>query len=196
MAIAFITAFLIALPLQLHAANEEKPPLTISIAVDPFIKNRFPSQEELEEHLRDIVNRASLIFNADISRRLVLETVKIGLPPNAGTDINDTDAFAWLTEKLKQHPSRFWVFLIDRPLASCNIPGTWYGCALMNASQSIVVYNSDLLLTVLNLLHEIGHNCGADHSESENSIMYPLHRIHRSVTSYGDKKEIIRQTCG
>lgn len=187
----FIAVFAAALPLP--AAGDDKPPLTVSIAVDPLLRDRFKSQEELEAHLLDIINRASLIFNADVGRRLVPGVVEIGLPPNTGFSIDDKNAFAWLAEKLKRRPSRFWVFLIDRPLASCAIPGVWAGCGVMNESRTIVVYVSDLASTLQNLLHEIGHNCGADHSESKDSIMYASGR---NATSYGDKKGIIRDKCG
>ncbi len=189
---ALILAFL-AITAFHSAAGEEKPPLTINIVADPLLRDRFKSQEEFEAHLFGIINSASLIFNADIGRRLVPGAIEIGLPPNTGFSVDNNNAFVWLSEKLKRHPSRFWVFLIDRPLASCNIPGIWTGCALMNESRSIVVYNSDIRFVVQNLLHELGHNCGADHSASRDSIMYSSDQ---NATSYGDKTGIIRDKCG
>ncbi len=193
MRVIIIAAFAIFIIIpSVLSAIDEKPPLTVSIVVDPLLYDRFKSPEELEVHLLNIISRASLIFNADIGRQLVLDVIEVGLPPNAGLSIDDKSAFAWLKEKVKRHPSRFWVFLIDRPLASCNISGTWSGCGMMNNSISIVVYNSDLALTLRNLLHELGHNCGADHSESKISIMYPWGG--NNVT-YSDKVVIIRDTC-
>src|SRR3989344_1117061 len=143
----FVAILVAALPLP--AAGEEKSPLTVSIAVDPLLRDRFKSQEELEAHLLELLNRASLIFNADVGRRFVPGVVEIGLPPNTGFSIDDKNAFAWLAEKLKRRPSRFWVFLIDRPLTSCNIPGVWGGCGMMNDPRSIVAYNSDLPFSFL-----------------------------------------------
>ena len=178
---------------SMPSAADKKPPLTVSIVADPLLRDRFATPEEFKAHILDIINRASLIFNADIGRRLVPGVVEIGLPPNAGFSINDKSAFAWLGKKFKKRPSRFWVFFINRPLASCHIPGIWSGCAMMNEAYSIVAYNSDIVYTIQNLLHELGHNCGADHSKSEDSIMY---FFGRNATSYGDKTGIIRDTCG
>src|SRR3989344_1424248 len=187
----FVAILVAALPLP--AAGEEKSPLTVSIAVDPLLRDRFKSQEELEAHLLELLNRASLIFNADVGRRFVPGVGEIGLPPNTGFSIDDKNAFAWLAEKLKRRPSRFWVFLIDRPLASCHIPGVWSGCGMMNDPRAIVVYNSDARYVAQNLLHEIGHNCGADHSESKESIMY---LFDQGAATYGDKVGVIREKCG
>src|SRR3989344_3477531 len=178
---------------SMPSVADEKPPLTVNIVVDPLLRDHFESQEKFEAHITDIVNRASLIFHAETGRRLVPGMIEIGLPPNTGFSIDDKSSFTWLAEKLKRHPSRFWVFLIYRPLASCDIPGIWSGCAMMNETYSIVAYNSDVGYTVQNLLHELGHNCGADHSKSEDSIMY---FFGRNATSYGDKTGIIRDTCG
>lgn len=174
-------------------AKEEKPPLAVSIVADPLLRGRFNTQEEFDAHILDIINRASLIFNMNVGRRLVLDALEVGLPPNTGFIINDINAFEYLSEKLNKHPSRFWVFLIYRPLASCNIQGILAGCAVMNESRSIVVYNSDIRFAVQNLLHELGHNCGANHSESKNFIMYVNDR---NAVSYGDKTSIIRDNCG
>ncbi|HEY4494883.1 MAG: hypothetical protein A3B89_02500 [Candidatus Buchananbacteria bacterium RIFCSPHIGHO2_02_FULL_40_13] len=187
-----ILFFLIVFAAIPSAANE-KPPLTVGIVVDPLLRERFKTTKEFEAHITGIINRASLIFHANVGRRLVLGVIEVGLSPNTGFSIDDKSAFAWLAEKLERHPSRFWVFLIDRPLASCDIPGIWSGCAMMNEAYSIVAYNSDVSYTVQNLLHELGHNCGADHSEFEDSIMY---FIGRNATSYGDKTGVIRDTCG
>ncbi|MBI2446809.1 MAG: hypothetical protein HYV51_03285 [Parcubacteria group bacterium] len=191
-AISLILFFLIVFA-TIPSIADEKPPLIVSIVIDPLLRDRFATPEEFETHILDIINRASLIFHAEVGRRLVPRVIEVGLPPNTGFSINDKSAFAWLAEKLERHPSRFWVFLIDRPLASCDIPGIWSGCAMMNESYSIVAYNSDIGYTVQNLLHELGHNCGADHSEFEDSIMY---FIGRNAVSYGDKTGIIRDTCG
>lgn len=190
--VAFSLVFLAAVP-AVSAAGDEKPPLTISIVADPLLRDRFDSREEFEAYMLDLINRASLIFNADVGKRLVPGAVEVGLPPNAGFSIEDKSAFAWLGEKQQRRPSQFWIFLIDRPLASCHIPGIWGGCALMNESRSIVAYNSDLAFTLQNLLHEMGHNCGANHSESKSSIMHP---VGQNATSYGDKAAIIREKCG
>ena len=175
------------------SAADEKPPLTVNIVADPLLRDRFTTQEEFKAHILDIINRASLIFHTEVGRRLIPGAIEVGLPPNTGFSIDDKSAFTWLAEKLKRHPSRFWVFLIYRPLASCDIPGIWSGCAMMNEAYSIVAYNSDIVYTIQNLLHELGHNCGADHSEFEDSIMY---FIGRNATSYGDKTGVIRDTCG
>src|SRR3989344_4843652 len=175
------------------SAADEKPPLTVSIVADSLLRDRFTTIEEFETHIFDIINRASLIFHMEVGRRLVPGMIEVGLPPNTGFSIDDKNAFTWLAEKLEWHPSRFWVFIIDRPLASCDIPGIWSGCAMMNDAYSIVAYNSDIGYTVQNLLHELGHNCGAEHSKSEDSIMY---FFGRNATSYGDKTGIIRDTCG
>src|SRR3989344_1930576 len=187
--ILFFSIILIAIP---STANE-KPPPTVNIVVDPLLRDHFESQEKFEAHILDIINRASLIFHTEVGRRLISGAIEVGLPSNTGFSIDDKSAFTWLAEKLKRHPSRFWVFLIYRPLASCDIPGIWSGCAMMNETYSIVAYNSDVGYTVQNLLHELGHNCGADHSKSEDSIMY---FFGRNATSYGDKAGIIRDTCG
>jgi len=175
------------------SATDEKPPLMVSIVVDPLLRDHFTTLEEFEIHILDIINRTSLVFHTEVGRRLVPGVIEVSLPPNTGFSIDDKSAFAWLATKLKRHPSRFWVFLIYRPLASCSIPGIWSGCAMMNEAYSIVAYNSDVGFTMQNLLHELGHNCGADHSESKDSIMY---FIGRNATSYGDKTGVIRDTCG
>ena len=185
--------FLIVFTAIVLSAADEKPPLIVNIVADPLLRDRFKSQKEFETHILSIINRASLIFNADIGRRLVPGVIEIGLPPNTGFSIDDNSAFAWLEQKMSKHPSRFWVFLIYRPLASCIIPGVWSGCGMMNEAYSIVVYSSDIDYTMRNMLHELGHNCGADHSKSEDSIMY---FNDRNAISYGDKTGIIREKCG
>ncbi|MDP3947926.1 MAG: hypothetical protein Q8Q41_04540 [bacterium] len=192
LAVALALAFFVLIP-PAPSTGDDKPSLAVSIVVDPLLRDRFKSQEEFEVHILNIISRASLIFHAEVGRRLVPGAIEIGLPPDAGSSIDDKSAFAWLSEKLKRRPSRFWVFLIDRPLTSCHIPGIWSGCGMMNDPRAIVVYNSDARYVAQNLLHEIGHNCGADHSESKESIMY---LFDQGAATYGDKAGIIREKCG
>jgi len=193
MRIIILILFLLIIFIAMPSAADKKLPLIVNIVVDPLLRDRFTTLEEFETHIFDIINRASLIFHADVGRRLVPGVIEVGLPPNAGFSIDDNSAFAWLEQKMNKHPSRFWVFLIYRPLASCIIPGVWSGCGMMNEAYSIAVYSSDINYTMRNILHEFGHNCGADHSKSEDSIMY---FNDRNAISYGDKTGIIRDTCG
>lgn len=180
------------------SSGEAGSPLVVGIVADPLLLDRFKNREEFEAHIRDIVNRASLVFHADVGRRLVPGEIEVGLPPNAGPSVESADVFAMLSGKLRRFDSakrkpQFLVFLADRPLASCGIPGIWSGCAILSDPRSIVVYESDVGSVVGGLLHELGHNCGAGHSKSQDSIMYPWSR---GNATYGDERETVRKNCG
>lgn len=196
-AVLTLAFFAVVVPLPAVAesgsASAEQAPLTVNVAADPALAERFASHEELVAHLDEIIDRASLIFHADIGRRLRLGRVEVGLPPKTGIAVDATTAFQWLAEKVKRHPARFWLFIINRPLAPCSFLLTVNGCALLDDSRSIISYNSDLRFVVEILLHEIGHNCGSGHSDSRNSIM---HERSNGSSSYGDKTGIIREKCG
>lgn len=145
----------------------------------------------------DIVSRASLVFNAEIGRRLEIGEIRIGLPNKAGEKFYVEQIFSWL--KKEKRSRNFLVFIIGRSL------GWWSEyldlapldgvASIRNGFMVTTHYSTDIQHTISIFLHELGHLCGAGHSETLPSIMSPKRNNSISL-SFGEYIGIIRDNCG
>lgn len=186
------------------SAFDQKPPLVIDFIVDPDVRQRFASDQDLRATVEDTVMRASLIFHANIGRRLRVGNVRIGLPPGVSQQIFIGEALAWLV-KNNDGKGNFLVFLSGRPIFLYDgyseetgkpVPRYFSGYADFSGQHSLVIFSSDSQRAALILLHELGHNCGAGHSEDQLSIMYENNNHAATPLSFKEYASRVREQCG
>lgn len=190
-------AVVIALILVFVSASASafgQKPLVLDFIVDPDVRARFSSDHVFNEGMTDIVSRASLIFNAEIGRRLEIGEIRIGTPNEAEEEFYVEQLLPWL--KKEKRSRNFLVFIIGRTLRwGLDLESNSLDGAASIRYGFIVTthYSTDTQRTISIFLHELGHLCGAKHSEALLSIMSPTRN---NSISFGEQTQVIRENCG
>mgnify|MGYP001597821162 CR=1 FL=1 len=179
-------------------AFEERPPLVIDFIIDASLQARFANGEDLREHINDLVSRASMIFNAGIGRKIAIGELVFATPPGDGETLYVDKTFEWLERQKKAlGKNRFLILLTYRFLYKNPSALPWDGGADKANGLAIVVhYSIDVQRISSTLLHEIGHLCGARHSEDKSSIMYENNNDSATPLSFKEYTSLVREQCG
>lgn len=186
--------------------SQKKTPLTIEFIIDPELSRSIP-HAAAEDKLKETVEQASLVFNYQVGRGLEIKktTAVIKLPAAWKEQIlNADDILSWLKSFPKE--TDFIVFVSGRSLKNA-ISESSGGYAFISTPEnkrreSAILYNSDAKAMKKILLHELGHNCGARHTDETGSGTDPAEEsiMHSKITSdikYDSKNlETIKENCG
>lgn len=189
---AVVIALILVFVSTSASASGQKP-LVLDFIVDPDVRARFSSDDAFNEGMINIVSRASLIFNAEIGRRLEIGEIRIGTPNEAEEEFYMEQLLPWL--KKEKRSRNFLVFIIGRTLRwgrdleSVPLDGA---ASIRDRLMVTIYYSTDIQHAVSIFLHELGHLCGAKHSEALPSIMSPTRN---NSMSFGEQTQVIRENC-
>jgi len=169
-----------------------KTPLTIEFIIDTKMLEEI-TVEEIEKTVFQITGIANDAFSPQIGRYLAIAKITYdeGLPAEINKNIVlDERVLWWLLARHKN--TDLTVFLTQRPLTHKGFIAVGIGSE--GGGASMITLNSDLTISVNILLHEIGHNCGAQHSDDTNSLMHKA--ASRNLTYDKESLKIIKENCG
>ena len=186
--------------------QEVKPSRTIEFIIDPELLKSTPL-ETVVNKLQETVKQASLIFKAQVGPKLELAIITVN-PPLPGTwkepALKYVHILLWLKEIPKQTDFLVFVSNIGLKNAAGESRG---GYAFISTPynkhrDSIILYSSHVNTMKKELLHEIGHNCGAEHNDktgsgtkpAEESIMHS--KIMSDIRYDSESLIIIKAYCG
>lgn len=175
---------------------EEEPSLEINLVVDPLIRERFSDDSAFGAYLEDLISRASIIFNSEIGKHLRIGTVMVSAPPRNGRAADLVEEpevlMAWL-KKQDRGSGRFLAFLTNSPFYDRGHNRFLGGYSDPRGNRLFLVeYAFETQRMAMVILHEIGHLCGAGHSENGPSIMS---RMKNNSLSFEEHALIIRRNC-
>lgn len=169
-----------------------KTPLTIEFIIDTKMQKEM-TVEEIEKTVLQITGIANDTFYQQVNRYLAIAKIIYNEKPPKEIDKNlvlDEKVLWWLLARSKD--SDFIVFLTQRPLTYKG--QVVIGIGSEGGGASMISLNADLDISVNILLHEIGHNCGAQHSDDPKSIMNKA--VSKSSIYDKENLKIIKENCG
>lgn len=176
------------------SADKRKSDVIINFIVDPEIKKRFGTEAEFIFYLDDLVSRASLIFNADIGKRLKLGSVKINTPSKNKNAVEEPETLISWLKKQDDGSGGFLIFFTNTPFFDRSHNRLLGGYSEQKGNRLLLVeYTFETQRISMVILHQIGHLCGAEHSEGNPSIMS---NTKNDSISFEEHIPIIRKNCG
>ncbi len=171
----------------------QKSPLTIEFIIDTELQKEM-TLEEIKKTIFQLTGIANGEFYLQLNRYLSI--AKITYNEKLPEEINkslvlDEKVVHWLLARPKN--TDFVIFITQRPLTHKESRIT-VGIGSSGGGAAIISLNSDLVISANILMHEIGHNCGAQHADDPKSLMHITSS--KSLSYDKENLKIIRENCG
>lgn len=174
---------------------DEKPPIILDVIFDQRSVEEI-GERMMKKHFFETVKKASDVFYKEIGRGLVVGKVFIESPPQVSASLKSVlviPTLFWMSKRWgSSEDNRRLIFSTTRFLYE-DVTKQFFEEWAPDRFIFIKIFTYDPQRNVANLLHGLGHTCGAIHSADPNSFM---NLAVYETDSFGDMTDVIKNKCG